>query len=58
MHATAFLRIVIVSAEPGIWCAWCGMPAATTVGYVLEPLPGGVPDALRTVTYCRACEGA
>ena len=40
MHATVFVRIVIVSVEPGAWCAWCGLPTATTVGYVLEALAG------------------
>ena len=57
MQATLYLRIVIMNAGPGAWCETCGLPSATTVAYVLEPTPGGVPDGLRTLTYCQACEG-
>ena len=37
MQSTLYLRIVILSMEPGAWCDWCGVPSASTVSYVLEP---------------------
>ncbi len=37
MQSTLYLRIVILSTEPGAWCDWCGVPSASTVSYVLEP---------------------
>jgi len=55
MQSTLYLRIVILSMEPG---AWCGVPSASTVSYVLEPATGGAPAALRILIYCEACEGA
>lgn len=58
MHSTLYLRIVILSVEPGAWCDRCGVPSASTVSYVLEPAYGGTPAALRILTYCAACEGA
>jgi hypothetical protein len=58
MQSTLYLRIVILSMEPGAWCDWCGVPSASTVTYVLEPATGGAPAALRILTYCEACEGA
>ena len=58
MQSTLYLRIVILSMEPGAWCDWCGVPSASTVSYVLEPATGGAPAALRILTYCKACEGA
>jgi len=58
MQSTLYLRIVILSMEPGAWCDWCGVPSASTVSYVLEPAAGGAPAALRILTYCEACEGA
>ena len=58
MQSTLYLRIVILSMEPGAWCDWCGVPSASTVSYVLEPATGGAPAALGILTYCEACEGA
>ena len=58
MQSTLYLRIVILSMEPGAWCDWCGVPSASTVSYVLEPAAGGAPAALRILIYCEACEGA
>jgi hypothetical protein len=58
MQSTLYLRIVILSVEPGAWCETCGVPSASTVRYVLEPTAGGAPAALRLLTYCEACEGA
>jgi hypothetical protein len=58
MQSTLYLRIVILSMEPGAWCDWCGVPSASTVSYVLEPATGGAPAALRILTFCEACEGA
>ena len=58
MQSTLYLRIFILSMEPGAWCDWCGVPSASTVSYVLEPATGGAPAALRILTYCEACEGA
>ena len=58
MQSTLYLRIVILSMEPGAWCDWCGVPSASTVSYVLEPATGGAQAALRILTYCEACEGA
>lgn len=58
MQSTLHLRIVILSVEPGAWCDRCGFPSASTVSYVLEPAAGGMPAALRLLTYCEACEGA
>jgi hypothetical protein len=58
MQSTLYLRIVILSMEPGAWCDWCGFPFASTVSYVLEPATGSAPAALRILTYCEACEGA
>ncbi len=57
-QSTLYLRIVILSMEPGAWCDWCGVPSASTVSYVLESATGGAPAALRILTYCEACEGA
>jgi hypothetical protein len=47
MQSTLYLRIVILSMEPGAWCDWCGVPSASTVSYALEPATGGAPAALR-----------
>ena len=58
MESALYLRIVILSVQPGAWCDWCGMPSASTVSYVLEPATGGAPAWLRLLTYCEACEGA
>lgn len=58
MPLTLYLRIVILSVEPGDWCDTCGVPSASTVSYVLEAAEGGAPAALRLLTYCEACEGA
>ncbi len=58
MQSTLYLRIVILSMEPGACCDWCGVPSASTVSYVVEPATGGAPAALRILTYCEACEGA
>jgi hypothetical protein len=58
MRTTLHLRIVIVSVDPGAWCDMCRLPAATTVAYVLEPMPDGAPNGLRTLTYFQACEGS
>ena len=58
MQSTLYLRIVILSMEPGAWCDWCGVPSASTVSYVLEPATGGATAALRILIYCEACEGA
>lgn len=58
MQSTLYLRIVILCVEPGAWCDRCGFPSASTVSYVLEPAAGGMPAALRLLTYCEACEGA
>lgn len=58
MQSALYLRIVILSVEPGAWCNWCDSPSASTVCYVLEPVAGGAPAWLRLLTYCEACEGA
>ena len=58
MQSALYLRIVILSVEPGAWCASCGLPSASTVCYVLEPTAGGTPACLRLLTYCEACDGA
>jgi len=58
MQSVLYLRIVILSVEPGAWCGTCGVPSASTVSYVVEPATGGAPAALRILTYCEACEGA
>ena len=57
MQSTLYLRIVILSMEPGAWSDWCGVPSASTVGYVLEPATRGAPPTLRILTCCEACEG-
>jgi hypothetical protein len=58
MQPTLYLRIVILSVEPGAWCDTCGVTSASTVSYVLEPATGDAPGALQLLTYCEACEGA
>jgi len=59
MQETAlYLRIVIVSADPGAWSGMWRLPAAATVVYVREPVLDCAPDELRTLTYCETCEGA
>jgi len=40
MQSIPYLRIVILSIEPGAWCDWCGVPAALTVSYTLESATG------------------
>lgn len=58
MQSTLYLRIVILSVEPGVWCDICGVPSASTVTYVLEPATGAAPAVVGVLTYCEACEGA
>jgi hypothetical protein len=58
MRTAVYPRIVIMSVDPGAWCGMCHLPSPTRVAYVLEPMPDGAPNGLRTITYCEACEGA
>lgn len=49
------LRIVVLSVDTDVWCAFCRALCATTIAYLVEP-PDGVAEGLHRLTYCDACE--
>jgi hypothetical protein len=50
------LRIVVIGAQPDIWCDTCALPVAVTLTYLVE-MAGAPPSGLDHLTYCDSCDG-